>query len=203
MTQLILTRHGETDWNVAHRFQGQSDVPLNGRGREQATLLAQRLAAIETFDAIYASDLSRAWDTAQAIAAHHTCPLIAVPGLREGNFGEWEGCTFEELQTRDPEKIKAWMEDVGAFTPPGGETLHTIAERVAAAYEEIAHKHSDEEAILLVAHGGSLQMLIRHLLGLPINKFWQFQLSHCSITKIAVYPEGAIINLFNDACHLD
>lgn len=200
MPQLILTRHGETEWNVAHRFQGQSDVPLNARGRQQAAQLAQRLTA-EHFDAIYASDLSRAWDTAQAIAAHHTCPLIAEPRLREGDFGEWEGCTFEELEQRDPEKVKAWMEDVGNFTPPGGETLPALAGRVAAAYTEIAKNHTDDETILLVAHGGSMQMLIRHLLDLPINKFWQFQLSHCSITKIAVYPEGAIINLFNDTCH--
>lgn len=201
MPQLIITRHGETDWNLAHRFQGQSDVPLNARGRQQADQLAARLAS-EHFDAIYTSDLSRAWDTAQAIATHHTCPLIAEPRLREGDFGEWEGCTFEELEARDPARVKAWMEDVGHFTPPGGETLHDVAGRVAAAYADIAQKHTDDESILIAAHGGSLQMLIRHLLNLPVNQFWQFQLSHCSISKIAVYPEGAIINLFNDTCHL-
>nr|MBC8331375.1 alpha-ribazole phosphatase [Anaerolineae bacterium] len=192
----------ETDWNLANRFQGQSDVPLNARGHEQAAQLAAHLAT-EKFNAIYASDLNRAWDTAQAIAAHHTCPLITEPRLREGNFGKWEGCTFDELEKRDPERVKAWMEDVGHFTPPDGETLHELAERVAAAYADIAAKHTNDEIILIVAHGGSMQMLIRHLLNLPINNFWQFHLSHCSVSKIAVYPEGAIINLFNDICHLD
>ena len=199
--KFILTRHGETDWNIAHRFQGQSDVPLNARGREQARQLATHLAT-EKFDAIYTSDLSRARDTAKAIATHHDCLLIAEPRLREGNFGEWEGCTFPELEKLDPERVKAWMEDVGHFTPPVGETLHELAERVAAAYADIAAKHTNDEIILIVAHRGSMQMLIRHLLNLPITKFWQFHLSHCSITKIAVYPEGAILNLFNDTCHL-
>ncbi len=201
MTQLILTRHGETDWNVAQRFQGQSDVPLNARGRQQAKQLAARLSN-EDLNAIYASDLSRAWETAKAIAAQHDCPLIAEPRLREGDFGEWEGCTFPELEKTDPELVKAWMEDIGHFTPPGGETLHEVAARIAAAYADIAQKHTQDETTLIVAHGGSLQMLIRHLLELPVDKFWQFHLSHCSISKIAVYPEGAIINLFNDTCHL-
>ncbi len=118
MIQLILTRHGETDWNIAHRFQGQSDVPLNARGRQQAEQLAAHLIA-EKFDAIYASDLSRAWDTAKAIAAQHTCPLIAEPRFREGGFGEWEGCTFSELEERDPSLVKAWVEKCRAFHSAG------------------------------------------------------------------------------------
>jgi len=173
MTQLFLVRHGETDWNVTQRFQGQSDVPLNENGHQQAAAIAQRLAA-EQIHAIYASDLSRAWDTASAIASHHEIDIAAEPRLREGSFGQWEGATYDELQQRHPEAVKAWHEDLGSFAPPDGETLHQLAARVASFYEHIQTKPQDE-TVLLVAHGGSLQILICHLLEIPIEKFGMVQ----------------------------
>jgi alpha-ribazole phosphatase len=200
MIKLFLVRHGETDWNINYRFQGQTDVPLNEKGREQAEAITQRLASQE-IQAIYASDLSRAWDTAVTIAANHKIEISPEPRLREASFGQWEGSTYAEILTLDPAAIKAWREDIANFSPPGGEILNQIAERVNAVYQEIIANHADQN-ILLVAHGGSLQILICLLIGLPVENFWQFNLDHCSLSKIFVYDEGAIINLLNDTSHL-
>jgi len=199
MLQILFVRHGETDWNVKQRFQGQSDVPLNAKGRAQAKAVAKRLAA-EEIDIIYASDLSRAWDTAAAIGENHSVDIHREPNLREGDFGEWEGATYDEIQARDPEAVNAWHEVISTFAPPGGETLDQLAARVEKVYQNIAANHSDQ-TVLLVAHGGSLQMLIAHLLGLPPKAFWQFNLDHCSLSKISVYEAGAIINSLNDTNH--
>jgi alpha-ribazole phosphatase len=201
MTQLYLTRHGETDWNIKQRFQGHSDIPLNENGRCQAADLARRLAE-ESIDAIYASNLSRAWETAETIAEHHSCPLIAEPGLREASFGKWEGMTYNEIQASDPEAVQAWHEDMANFAPPEGETPDQLAQRVASAYATINQQHGNDETVLLVAHGGSLQMLIANLLQLSPAHFWQFHLKPCSLSLISVYEEGPILNLLNDTCHL-
>ncbi len=200
MTQLLLVRHGETDWNLAQRFQGHTDVPLNENGRQQAAAIAQHLAD-EEIHAIYASDLNRASSTATAIAEHHPCEVIAEPLLREGDFGQWEGLTYTEIQARDPEAVRAWHEDLLNFAPPDGETPRQLAERVASFYSNIQAQHHDE-TLLLVAHGGSLQILICLLLDIPIEKFWQFNLAHCSLSKISIYKEGAIINYLNDINHI-
>jgi alpha-ribazole phosphatase len=201
MTQLYLARHGETEWNVKQRFQGQSDISLNENGRCQAADLAQRLAE-ETINAIYASNLSRAWETAEAIAEHHTCPVIAEPGLREAHFGKWEGSTYAEIQASDPEAVQAWHEDMANFAPPEGETLDQLARRVSSAYANIIQQHNDDETILLVAHGGSLQMLITQLMGLAPAQFLQFHLNPCSLSIVSVYDQTHILNLLNDTCHL-
>jgi len=195
-----MVRHGETDWNLKGRFQGHSDVPLNSIGRQQSAAIARRLAG-EDLHAIYASDLSRAWDTAVAIGNHHECEIIADPRIREGNFGQWEGMTYAEIETRDPQAVKAWHEDLLNFAPPAGETPLQVAARAAAFNDDLRANHQNE-ALLLVAHGGALQILTCLLLGIPIEKFWQFNLDHCSLTKISVYDEGAIINLLNDTNHI-
>lgn len=201
MIRLLFVRHGETDWNRAQRFQGQSDIPLNATGRAQAQEIGRRLAK-EEIDAIYASDLSRAWDTASVIANLHGIEPTPEPALREGSFGQWEGLTYNEIQQRDPEAVQAWHEDLSTFTPPGGETIQQLSERAVAAYQQIESKHQDQ-TVLLVAHGGSLQMLICSLLGLSAKSFWQFNLDHCSLSKIMVYEAGAIINYLNDTNHLN
>ncbi|MBC8507673.1 MAG: alpha-ribazole phosphatase [Anaerolineales bacterium] len=200
MLNLLLVRHGETEWNLSQRFQGHSDVPLTNIGQQQAASIARRLAD-EEIHAIYTSDLSRAWDTAMAISEFHEIDLQSELRLREGNFGQWEGMTYAEIEQSDPEAVKAWHEDLLNFSPPGGETPLQLSRRVTSFYDEIQTKHSDQ-TLLLVAHGGSLQILICLLLDIPIGKFWQFNLEHCSLSKISIYPEGAIINVLNDTGHL-
>jgi alpha-ribazole phosphatase len=196
MTRLLLVRHGLTDWNAAQRFQGQHDVPLNDIGQRQAVTLAERLAG-EPLQAIYASDLQRAQATAGAIAARHTCPVIIETRLREISFGTWEGLTYAEIAARHPVLLAAWEQNILENAPPGGETLAQLAGRVQAVLDELLLAHTGE-TLLLVAHGGPLQVLVCLALGLSPEKYWQFHLSPGSLSEIAIYPSGGILNLLNE-----
>ena len=203
-TRLLIVRHGQTDWNSSGRFQGQTDIPLNPAGLKQAQAIAERLA-FETPAAIYASDLQRAWQTAEiihsAMPPERRCPLIADSRLREMCFGKWEGLTYSEIQARQPRLLQRWESDLEHTAPPDGETLLGMAERVQAAYDSILATHP-ETSVVVVAHGGPLQMLIARALGMPAGRFWQVHLSNASLSLLNVYPEGAIVNLLNSADHL-
>lgn len=201
--RLLIVRHGQTDWNTDRRFQGQTDIPLNPTGEEQARAIARRMAS-ETPAAIYASDLKRAWQTAEII--HQELPsdgrmLSAEPRLREMCFGEWEGLTYDQIQALQPQLLPRWESDLEQTAPPGGETLLELAERVQAVFQSIIAAH-DDATVLLVAHGGPLQMLITQALGLPPGRFWQVHLANASLSELSVYPEGAILSLLNCTEHL-
>lgn len=199
--QLILARHGLTDWNTTGRFQGHSDIPLNTTGLGQVAALGKRLATME-INTVYASDLLRAWGTAQAIMQYHSCPLTPEPRLRELSFGDWEGLTYTEIQERAPGILSTWQADMLNTAAPGGETLIQLTERVQAVLDMITTDHPDG-TVLLVAHGGTLQALLCLALGLPPQAYWQFSLSPASLSKVRMYPEGAVLNLLNDTCHLE
>lgn len=198
----LLVRHGQTAWNAQKRFMGQLDIPLDETGRAQVAALGNRLKD-EHVDMIYASDLSRAWDTALAIQSRLASRADVKPEsrLREMDFGNWQGLTYAEIQERDPQNLAHWEEDRLHHAPPNGETLLAFSERVVSAYREWCTAHA-EQKILLVGHGGSLQLLLAHALGLSPDKFWQLQLSNASMTDLRVYDSGAILNLLNDTCHL-
>jgi broad specificity phosphatase PhoE len=172
VTTFLLARHGETDWNRQLRIQGSSDVELNELGREQARVLAKELADVE-LDAIYASDLSRARDTAEAVAATKDLPVHLDPRLRERAFGSWEGLTREDIEER--------------FRPedrPDGETDEEVRARVLAAIEDIASEHPGEQ-VLVVSHGGALNALWHHAVGERIERW-----GNCAVYKLAVRDNG-------------
>lgn len=200
--KLLLVRHGQTAWNAQKRFMGQLDIPLDETGRAQVAALGNRLKD-EHVDIIYASDLSRAWDTALAIqsclASH--ADIAPESRLREMNFGDWQGLTYAEIQERDLQNLTHWEDDRLHHAPPNGETLLAFSERVVSAYREWCTAYA-EQKILLVGHGGSLQLLLAHALGLSPDKFWQLHLSNASLTDLRVYESGAILNMLNDTCHL-
>lgn len=204
MTRLLLARHGQTARNAAGRYQGQTDIPLNETGRRQAQALAQRLAS-EAIDAIYASDLQRAQATAELAAAPHGLRVQTEPRLREITFGAWEGLTYEEIKERDPERLTAWYDDPLHTSPPDGETLSQVAERVEAALEEIVQAHPDE-TVLIVAHGGTLRLTICLALGVSPGSYWRFDIDVASLSELNVYEnvyeEGATLNALNDTTHL-
>src|SRR4051794_23762939 len=149
VTTILLARHGETDWNVEGRLQGWDDRPLNTTGRTQARELAERLADVP-FDAVYASDLSRARETAEIVAEPHGVPVVVDSDLREMNYGSWSGLTRSEIEERFPGQ-----------TRHDGETREEHLGRVLAAAERIAAGHPGER-VLIVSHGGSLRALKRH-----------------------------------------
>lgn len=208
-TRLILIRHGQTEWNADGRFMGQSDIALNEIGEQQAEAAARRLAS-ERPTVIYSSDLQRAWCTAQEIqkrivqgGAEEPAPtLIAEKRLREMHFGDWQGLTYPQIQAKYPEAAEAWETNMMINAPNGGETLIQVSERVRQTYKDIVRVHPDE-TVFLVAHGGTLQILLCIALEIGIEKFWQFTLNNTSISELVVVPEGAILGLFNDTCHLE
>lgn len=199
---LLLVRHGQTGWNLKQRFQGQSGIPLNAAGRKQAQALAKRLAA-ESFDAVYSSSLQRAAETANIILrmSDRSPGLHLDPRLREVNFGDWEGLTYDEIKAKHPKALAAWEADIFKNAPPHGETLEELAVRIQSALGELRAKHEGQK-IMIVAHGGALQTLICLALKLPPTMYWQFHLSTASISELAFYPAGAILNLLNDTSHL-
>jgi len=197
--KLFLVRHGETDWNLAQRFQGHSDVPLNQVGLQQAKALRDRLLD-ETIALIYSSDLERAYETAKIISNGKN-KLRTDARLREIHFGDWEGLTYNEIQEKDPSLLIAWEQDVYKTAPPNGETLEELASHTQSILNDLLVNH-EAETILVVAHGGVLQTLICLALNISPAMYWQFHISPASLSEISFYPAGAILNLLNDSSHL-
>jgi alpha-ribazole phosphatase len=170
MTRLILVRHGETDWNVEGRWQGQADVPLNARGRQQAAQLAQSLADLG-ITAIVSSDLSRAAETARALARVTGLSIHFDPRLREIHQGEWEGQLISQIQARYSEALRQRNENPAAIAAPGGETAAQVLERVLAAVDEICQEYPNE-TVAVVSHGYALALLIAHYRRVPLEQAW-------------------------------
>jgi probable phosphoglycerate mutase len=199
MLHLILVRHGETEWNAQRRYQGQTDVPLSELGRRQAECVADRLVG-QTIDAVYASDLQRAWETAQIIAAKSGLQVMPEPRLRELKFGVLEGLTFDEAQEQYPEMINAWLEDFNR-PPEGGETIELFNSRVVSLLNDLKAKH-DEQTVLLVAHGGPLSEVLRVVLGLSREKRWYLEMENASLSEVLIAEDYVSLKRLNDTCHL-
>jgi probable phosphoglycerate mutase len=199
MLHLMLVRHGESEWNAQRRYQGQSDVPLSALGRRQAELIAERLAGGK-IDAVYASDLARAWETARPIAEKNGLKVISEPRLRELKFGVLEGLTFDEAQTQYPEMIAAWLGDFNR-PPDGAETIDLFNARIVSLLDDLKTKH-DEQVVLLVGHGGSLSETLRVILGLSREKRWYLEMENASLSEVLIAEDFASFKRLNDTCHL-
>lgn len=173
MAELWLVRHGQTDWNIEGRFQGQTDLPLNPQGMIQAEMLAQRFVNENIrFAAVYSSDLLRARTTAETLAKYLRVPLYTDPRLREAKLGEWEGKLFSEIKLNYRDWLEKRKQDPAFPLAPGGENLIQIAERLSAAAREIARTHQGQR-VLVVSHGLSLAVLICLSQGEPLNRaYW-------------------------------
>lgn len=199
MLHLILVRHGETEWNAQRRYQGQTDVPLSELGRRQAELVAERLAG-QKIDVIYASDLKRAWETAQPFAKQSGLQVVADPRLRELKFGILEGLTFDEAQEHHPEMIAAWLEDF-SNTPDGGESIEAFQARLVSLLNDLKQKY-DEQVVLLVAHGGPLSEILRIILELSREKRWYLEIENASVSEVSIAEDYIALKRLNDTCHL-
>jgi alpha-ribazole phosphatase len=199
MLHLMLVRHGETEWNAQRRYQGQSDVPLSELGVRQAKLVAERLAGHE-IDAVYASDLKRARETAQIIVKKNGLNVSSEPRLRELKFGILEGLTFDEAQIQYPEMIAAWLSDFHQ-TPQGGETIEAFHERLVSLLDDLRREH-DEQTVLLVAHGGPLSEILRIVLELSPEKRWYLELENASLSEVLISEDFVSLKRLNDTCHL-
>jgi probable phosphoglycerate mutase len=193
-------RHGETLWNRDTRIQGHTDIDLSEHGRWQARQLAQALRD-EPIAACYASDLSRARETAQAVAQTHGQVVHTHTGLRERCFGRFEGHTWAELETRFPEETLAWRKRVPDFAPAGGENLLQLQARVVATVTELASRHPGEQ-VLMVAHGGVLDILYRAATRLELQAPRSWDLTNTAVNRLLWSPEGLSLVGWADTGHL-
>ena len=168
MTEILLARHGETDWNLESRVQGHTDRPLNATGVEQARALAELLAT-ESLVAVYASDLVRAQHTAEIVARAHGLKVTVDPDLREKNFGSWEGLTDIEIEERFPDAIRGRWGD--------GEASEAVAARAVAAIDRIRALHPTG-TVLVVSHGGPLRAILGFL------SVAQGPIGNCSVISV-------------------
>jgi len=202
-TRIIAVRHGETDWNVGARIQGQQDIPLNDKGRWQAARAAQVLAnGAESVAAIYSSDLARAHDTARSIACALGIDVRTDMRLRERGFGSFEGKTFVELEHSYPDQTARWRVRDPQWAPPHGESLVVLEERVRAATDHLAAQHVGE-LIVLVAHGGVLDMMYRIATRQPVNAPRTWELGNASINRLLWSPQGLSMVGWSDTRHLE
>jgi len=198
--RLIVVRHGETVYNAQRRITGHTDIPLSALGEQQAAALGKRLAA-EPLVAIVASDLQRARVTAQAIARYHKLPVQEDADLREISFGAWEGATYDEIAARDADLMQRWLDDPTICAPPGGETVIQLRDRVARALERW-QTSCPEATVLWVVHGGVIEVLLCHLLGVDLKLRWQFRHENASISEIDLNGESATVVRLNEVAHL-
>lgn len=200
-TRIVAIRHGETAWNADGRLQGQLDIPLNALGRAQAARLAGALRD-EGLTAVVASDLGRAWQTAEALAAPLGLPLRPEPGLRERGFGIFEGLTRDEVAARWPEAHARWHRREPDFAPPGAESLVDFSARCVRAAAAAAQAHAGG-VVALVCHGGVLDCLYRAATGLALDAPRTWQLGNAGINRLLYTGEGFTLVGWNDQRHLD
>ncbi len=203
VTRILAIRHGETAWNVDTRLQGHLDIPLNETGLLQADRLARALTGREMVDAIYASDLSRAHTTAQALANAMGQTVRTHVGLRERHFGVFQGRTFAEVEAEWPEHAVQWRKRTPEWTPPGGgESLLVLHQRIMNSVNELAAQHKGQQ-IVLVAHGGVLDILYRAATRLDHQAPRTWSLTNTAVNRLLWTPEGLSLVGWGDTSHLD
>jgi alpha-ribazole phosphatase/probable phosphoglycerate mutase len=197
---ILLVRHGRTDWNDSHRFQGRTDVPLNATGLAQAKKVAARLAAWP-FDAVYTSPMARARETAAAIAASREKAPVVMDELTEVNFGSWEGLFFEHIREQNGDRLQEWLGDPFFNMPEGAETWDSIRLRAERARETVFR--SSNKRVVMVSHGGTIRALLSVLLGFDPHTIWNIKMSNCALSGIEVRKTQSSLVFSNDALHLD
>ncbi|MEU2714803.1 bifunctional RNase H/acid phosphatase [Streptomyces sp. NPDC007205] len=200
----VLLRHGETPLTPQKRFSGSggTNPSLSAAGREQAHRVAEALARRGTVQAVLASPLARTRETAAAVAARLGLEVTIEDGLRETDFGAWEGLTFGEVRERYPDDLNAWLADPEAHPTGGGESFAETATRIAATRDKLVAAHAGR-TVLLVSHVTPIKTLVRLALGAPPESMFRMELSAASLSAVAYYADGnASVRLFNDTSHL-
>ena len=201
MTQIVLVRHGETEWNRVERFRGRADVPLNATGLAQAEATARRIVSEWQPAAVYASPLSRAVQTAEAIARPLGLPVQIDPGLADIDYGRWQGLTPDEARAQWPEEVDAWYCAPQDASIPGGETLHRVRARAMEAVNRLAAHHPDK-TIVLVSHTVVNRAILLGVLGLRSNRFWHLRQDTCALNVFEAGGDAFTLVTMNDTCHL-
>jgi broad specificity phosphatase PhoE len=200
MTEIILARHGETEYNASETFRGRADVPLNETGLKQARLLGECLAD-EKIDVVYSSPLERAVKTAEIIAAPHRLKVNIVANLKDIDCGQWQGLTLKEVQKKYEEIYQDWLDTPEQVRLPGGETLEDVRSR-ALPFVQDAVMRCGEGKIVLVSHRVVNKVLICALLRLDNSSFWSFKMDTGAITRFTFDGNRVVLTSHNDTSYL-
>lgn len=197
--RFFIIRHGETPWNVEGRFQGRNDILLNERGLEQARAAANALKGVR-FDAFWSSPLSRALETARAVADGRSREIRTHEGLLEISHGLWEGLLAADVEERWPGELDRWHSEPHAVAMPEGETLADVQERTLRAVDEI--RNAGGKQVLIAAHDAVIKVLLCAWMEMPLSCFWRFQVGNGSLTLVEDSVTGPRMSLMGDTCHL-
>ncbi len=200
-TRFCLVRHGETAWNVEKRLQGHADIPLNATGEAQAKAAAKLLAQ-QQFDAIYSSDLSRAMNTAQAAAHYLGLPVQAEPQLRERHCGVFQGLPQDVARDSYQDEYARYRQRDPEFVIPGGESLEQLCTRISTCLERLADHHAGE-TVLVVSHGGVLDIAHRLATGKPLDLQRDFAISNAALNWIERDEQGWKLLVWDQKDHLN
>ena len=200
-TEVILIRHGETEWNLSGRWQGHADSPLSTRGIEQAEALGQRMLK-ETLDCFYSSDLERARHTSRLVGGPSEWNPEFMESLRERDLGVLEGLTTEEMKVKYPQEYKSFRNDGPEYQVPGGESFKQFYDRCSGALEEVASRNPGKK-IGVVTHGGFLGAIFRYVLNIPLDAERNFVLLNCSLNRLKKTESGWNLVSWGDVAHLE
>ncbi len=200
MAEIILARHGETEWNRAEVFRGRTDIDLNETGRKEAEFLAQYLDSIK-IEAVYSSPLRRALQTAEVIARQNKLEVNIAPGLIDFDYGQWQGLSNRNVQDKYKELCAVWTSHPERVKMPGGESLDDVRKRAVVVVDEVIARHKG--TTVLVSHRVVNKVLICALLGLDNSHFWNIRQDTGAISIFAYERNRFILTKHNETCFLE
>jgi probable phosphoglycerate mutase len=202
-TRIFLVRHGETEWNRIHRFQGRSDVPLNHKGREQARAAATALQD-EPFTAIYSSPLIRALETARVIQSFHpSVSLFEEEGFIEMDLGDFDGMDGHEWVAQHADFLEKWKTSPGALKMPSGESLREVQQRALETLERIAQGHPLQSTLLIVSHNFVIRTILCHAMNTHLDEFRNLQQDTAALNLLHKDGDRLWAEYVNDQSHLE
>jgi broad specificity phosphatase PhoE len=199
MTEILLVRHGETQWNAEEIFRGRADIELDETGNKQAALLAEHLSQAK-IDAIYSSPLKRALKTAEVIASHHNLNVDTTPDLIDFDCGKWQGLSLQEVKAKYQKLYAEWIGNPERVKMPGGESLNDVTKRAMVLVNTVISRYKG--TVVLVSHRVVNKVLICALLGLDNSHFWNIRQDNCGVTAFTCENERFILTRHNDTSYL-
>jgi len=200
LTKIVLIRHGQTTWNALGKYQGQSDIELSEMGIEQAERLAQNFP-LAKIDAIYSSDLKRAHKTAQCIASQFKLPVQTKTALREVDFGDWEGLTYDQINSKWGGMMQHFFANPDTDQIPGGESFAQLQQRATQAVLAICQDHPDQ-TVVIAAHGAVNRTIIAEALHMPLRYIWSIRQDNTAVNILTYNGSERSIELMNSTEHL-
>lgn len=201
MTRIILTRHGQTDWNREERFRGRTDVALNETGFVQAELTGRCIQSRWNPAAVYTSPMSRAVKTGEIIAAPLGLKVHPLHNLNDMNYGEWQGLTADQVREQWGDLLNAWYHAPQLVQFPGGESLVDVLARTSKALQDITQQHPSAD-VVIVGHDNINRVMLLFMLGLPLSRYWHLVQKNCAINLIEFVDNDFVVVSMNETGHL-